>query len=291
MRGETMKRLLLTLLLPFLLLSLAVPAAAEERKPSAGPGVHVLAPMTIPGLGRERPIRIYLPPGYEAGAARYPVLYMHDGQNLFDDVTSYVGEWGVDEAMDQLARDKGLEVIVVGIDHGGDRRINELSPWANPQFGAAEGREYMRFVVEVVKPYIDSHYRTRPGRDDTGIMGSSMGGLASHFAAFEYPQVFGRIGIFSPSYWFAPAVYELSRQQRLPAHTRMFMVVGDHEGSNPREAQQTVDNAVRMAAELRLQQPGLRLRAKVIAGGEHNERAWQKQFPEAMQFLFGPQAR
>ena len=102
-----------------------VPAAAlaADLPPSAGPGVRVLEPMTIPGLDRERTIRLYLPPGYDASTKRYPVLYMHDGQNLFDDATSYVGEWGVDEALDALAAE-GLELIVVGIDHGGEKRFN-----------------------------------------------------------------------------------------------------------------------------------------------------------------------
>ncbi|MEO8161198.1 MAG: alpha/beta hydrolase-fold protein [Arenimonas sp.] len=273
------------LLLLVALLLLAAGAGAEERKSTAGSGVQVLSPpMTIPGLGRTRTIRIYLPPSYAAGKRRYPVLYMHDGQNLFDDATSFVGEWGVDEAMDTLAKQHGLEVIVVGIDQDNEHRTQELTAWDNPKYGAAEGREYMRFVVEVLKPWIDAHYRTRPGREDTGIMGSSLGGLISHYAAFEYPRIFGRIGIFSPAYWFAPPVYELSRQQLLPPHTRMVIVAGDSEGDEPLKV---VADTNRMVAELRLEQPGLRLRADIRAGGEHNERAWRAAFPDAVLFLFG----
>lgn len=268
------------------LLLLAFGAGAEERKSTAGRGVQVLAPMTIPGLERSRTIRIYLPPGYEAGRKRYPVLYMHDGQNLFDDKTSFVGEWGVDEAMDALAKEHGLELIVVGIDNGAEHRIHELSAWPNPKYGnKAEGREYMQFVAGVLKPYIDSHYRTRPGRKHTAIMGSSLGGLISHYAAFEYPGTFGSIGIFSPAYWFAsPAVYESTRGKRLPARTRIFMLAGDKEGDEPKRV---VDDTNRMVEQLRREQPKLRLRAQIRAGGEHNERFWRAEFPAAVLYLFG----
>lgn len=269
-----------------LLLIQAMPALAADppRKSTANANVHLLAPMTIAGLGRERLVRLYLPPGYATSDKRYPVIYLHDGQNLFDDATSFVGEWGVDEAMDALAKEHGLELIVVGIDHGDADRIHELSPWANPKYGRAEGREYLRFVVEVVKPFVDARFRTRPGRDHTAIMGSSMGALVSHYAAFEYPRVFGRIALFSPSYWFAPPVYELSRQQRLPRGTRMLILAGDKEGDEPRRV---VADVERMVAELRLRQPQLRLRGEIRAGGEHNERFWRAEFPRAMLFLFG----
>lgn len=263
--------------------------------------VHAPAPRLVAGPGvtgtveryaslasefvAERNVDVWLPPGYGQDAQqRYPVLYMHDGQNLFDDATSFVGEWGVDETMDRLAREKGLELIVVGIDHGDEHRIQELSPWTNPKYGAAEGREYLRFVVEVVKPYVDAHYRTRRGREHTGIMGSSLGALASQYAAFEYPRLFGRIGLFSPSYWFAPAVYELSHARRLPPHTRIYLVAGDREGDEPGK---TVADTLRMEAVLHREQPQLRLRAAIRAGAEHNEKFWRAEFPAAVLFLFG----
>jgi predicted alpha/beta superfamily hydrolase len=123
-------RVLLLLILSLLLLGTA---RAETRPSTAGASVQLITPpLHMAGLGRERSIRVYLPPSYGKGKRRYPVLYMHDGQNLFDDATSFVGEWGVDESMDALAKSQGIEVIVVGIDHGQDKRISELSPWANP---------------------------------------------------------------------------------------------------------------------------------------------------------------
>jgi predicted alpha/beta superfamily hydrolase len=242
--------------------------------------------MAMPGLGRERRVQVYLPPGYAASHKRYPVLYMHDGQNLFDDRTSFVGEWGVDEALDQLAREEGLEVIVVGIEHGGDHRIGELKPWADPKYGPGEADDYLRFVVEVVKPWVDANYRTRHDRASTGMLGSSLGGLTSWYAAFKYPQLFGRIGVFSPSYWIAPQSYELARTQRLPAGTRMYQLTGGHEG-DAKDAVETVRNSLHMEAVLRHDQPGLRLRSVLRPEGEHNERFWRAEFPAAVRYLFG----
>jgi predicted alpha/beta superfamily hydrolase len=213
---------------------------------------------------------------------------MHDGQNLFDDATSFVGEWGVDEAMDQLAKE-GLEVIVVGIDHGGERRMTELKPWAHEKYGPGEGDQYLAFAVDVVKPWVDAHYRTRTDRASTGIMGSSLGGLMSWYAAFKYPRVFGRIGVFSPSYWIAPQAYDFERTVRLPRGTRMYQLTGGHEG-DAKDAAETVRNSQRMEAMLRHDQPGLRLRAVVRPDGQHNEKFWRAEFPAAVRYLFGPEA-
>jgi predicted alpha/beta superfamily hydrolase len=277
-----------TRLLPLLFLLLTLPVFAQEKPSTAGPGVQAASePMAMPGLGRERSVRIYLPPGYADSNKRYRVLYMHDGQNLFDDRTSFMGEWGVDESLDQLAREKGLELIVVGIDNGGEHRMSELKPWAYPKYGPGEADAYLAFVVDVVKPWVDAHYRTRTGRDNTGIMGSSLGGLTSWYAAFKYPQVFGRIGVFSPSYWIAPQSFDLARTQRLPAGTLMFQLTGGREG-DPKAGDKTVVNSERMEAVLRHDQPGLRLRAVLRPEGEHNEKFWRAEFPAAVEYLFEP---
>jgi predicted alpha/beta superfamily hydrolase len=270
------------------LMAVAMSASAQQDKPStAGPNVQpYTAPIAMPGLSRDRRVQVYLPPGYATSNKRYPVLYMHDGQNLFDDKTSYVGEWGVDESMDALAQEKGLEVIVVGIEHGGEQRMTELKPWDHPQYGKGEADAYLRFVVEVVKPWADKHFRTRPDRAHTGIMGSSLGGLTSWYAAFKYPQVFGRIGVFSPSYWIAPKAYELEPTVRLPRNTRMYQLTGGREG-DPKSGDQTVANSERMEAMMRHDQPHLQLRSLVVPEGEHNEKFWRAQFPAAVQFLFG----
>ncbi len=156
-----------------------------------------------PQLRNHRDILVWLPPSY-AGTPerRYPVLYMHDGQNLFDETTSFAGEWGVDETMQRLAR-QGHEAIVVGIPNMGLRRLDEYSPFRDARLGGGEGSRYVNFIADTLKPLVDARFRTLPGHDDTGIMGSSMGGLISLYAFFYRPRIFGFAGVMSPSVWFA----------------------------------------------------------------------------------------
>jgi predicted alpha/beta superfamily hydrolase len=255
------------------------------RAHTAGKGVHVIAPpLAMPGLGRDRTLRIYLPPGYEASDKRYPVLYMHDGQNLFDDATSFVGEWGVDEAMDALARDAKLEVIVVGIDHGDERRVAELTPWPNPeQSKVAEGAQYLDFVVGTVKPWVDARYRTLGDRDHTGLLGSSLGGLISDYGMRRHPDVFGRIGIFSPSYWYSDQVWSYAAANPPKPGTRIWLVAGGDEGGEMTEGAERMDALLRKQAV-----PGVRLQFAIRPDAEHNEAAWRAEFPQAVRFLFGP---
>ena len=250
---------------------------------TAGPGVHVLAQrLAMPGLGRERALRLYLPPSYDANPARrYPVLYMHDAQNLFDDRTAFAREWGVDESLDELARTRGFEAIVVGIDNGESERIHELSPWTNPKYGPAQGEQYMAFVVDTVKPWIDAHYRTQPDRASTAIIGSSMGGLISHYALLRYPQVFGKAAIFSPSYWFSNEVYAQTAAHPWPPGTKTYFYVGG------KEDEASVPDVDRMVALLRTQPraPG-DIIEHVVPANEHDERAWRAEFPLAVAWLF-----
>ena len=267
------------------LMALTFGAAAETRPHSALPSVHVLPALAMPGLDRQRTIRIYLPPGYANTSRRFPVLYMHDGQNLFDDATSYAGEWGVDESLDGLAKSHGLEVIVVGIDNGQEQRMSELNPWPGLMFrihfGPAEGEEYVDFIVKVVKPWIDAHYRTKPDRANTAIMGSSMGGLISDYAIHRYPQVFSKAGIFSPSYWVSDDAYEFAEEKPLPGDARVVLLAGGKEGED------TVEDLNRMAAVLRGNGLGSdRLSVKVAPDGEHNEAFWRREFPAAVTWLF-----
>jgi predicted alpha/beta superfamily hydrolase len=265
----------------------ALAADTAPRPSTAGPGVSLWpTPLQIPKLNRERQVRIYLPPDYATSHKRYPVLYMHDAQNIFDDATSYVGEWHVDETLDQMAKEGKLEVIVVGIDHGNDKRMNELNPWTNARFGAGEGREYMDFIVKVVKPLVDKTYRTLPDRAHTAIMGSSMGGLISHYAITEYPEVFSKAGVFSPAYWTAPASYGYIAAKPLPKDARVFMLMGAEEGDSMVPDVKIMDNVMRKTGL-----PADHLVLKIVPGEHHNEKFWSSQFAEAVQWLFAPEAR
>lgn len=235
----------------------------------------------IDGLDRQRTIRLYLPPDYTESTDSYPVLYMHDGQNLFDATSSYAGEWGVDETLDGLAQAAKLKLIVVGIDNGGEYRMNELSPWPNKRFGEAQGKQYMDFIVDVVKPYIDTNYRTKTDRANTAIMGSSMGALISHYAIHAYPQVFSKAGLFSPSYWYSDSVFDYTQEHKVALDARLYVMFGDEEGDG-----MIVDTGKMQRQLLSQGHPRERMVFKRVAGGEHNEALWRQEFAEAVQWLF-----
>jgi len=235
----------------------------------------------MPQLNRTRRIWIYLPPGYDDSNSNYPVMYMHDGQNLFDQQTSYAGEWEVDETLNALA-EGGVKVpIVVGIDNGGTNRIDEYTPWSNPQYGGGEGEAYMNFLVETLKPYIDQHYRTLPDRENTAIMGSSLGGLISHYGAVRYQNIFSKAGIFSPSYWFADSVYSFTEETGKQHDVKFYLMCGDHEGST---TVQDMNNMATLLVDVGFDSDDVT--TDVIAGGQHNEKLWREQFQKAYLWLF-----
>jgi predicted alpha/beta superfamily hydrolase len=239
----------------------------------------------MPQLGRTRRVWVYLPPDYETSGRRYAVLYMHDGQNLFDDATSYAGEWGIDETLDSL-HTRGVEVpIVVGVDHGGARRFDEYSPWRHPQHGGGEGDAYVDFLVHTLKPQIDARYRTRPGRESTIVAGSSMGGLISLYAALRHPEVFGAAGVFSPALWVAPDAYAHARDfgPHRPG-PRLYFVSGALEGSAPRQYVHDQERMVRTLEAAGFDET--RLQAHVRADGTHTEGFWRREFPAAVLWLF-----
>jgi predicted alpha/beta superfamily hydrolase len=259
--------------------------AAES---TAQPTVSVLAPpLAMPGLNRTRTIRLYLPPSYgqateaDAGKARrYPVIYMHDGQNLFDAATSYAGEWNVDETLDALARATGFEAIVVGIDNGGDKRMSELSPIAHPRAVAAEGKAYLAFLAGVVKPLIDSRYRTLPGREHTAIVGSSLGGLISHAALIWHPEVFGRAGLFSTAYESADGFLDSALSENVAPGTRIYLYAGGAE------SQRMVPETRRAAAGFARQLQADAVKLSIVQANGHNEAAWRAEFGQAVRWLF-----
>lgn len=157
-----------------------------------------------PQLENHRDLLVYLPPSHGQVEKRFPVVYMHDGQNLFDRMTGFAGhEWEVDETMEALERILRLEAIVVGIANAGESRSDEYSPFKDTEYGGGQGDAYLRFIVETVKPLIDADFQTLPERASTGILGSSMGGLISLYAFFRYPETFGFVGSLSPAFWFA----------------------------------------------------------------------------------------
>jgi predicted alpha/beta superfamily hydrolase len=265
-------------------------AVATKRKSTASRSVSVLSDtFAIPQLGRTRRVWLYLPPGYVTSKQRYPVLYMLDGQNVFDAATSFAGEWGVDETLDSLHATGQPDAIVVAIDNGGTHRLSEYNPWPNPdpKLGGGEGDEFVEFLVRTLKPYIDRHYRTRRDPAHTGIMGSSAGGLIALYASLARPSVFGRAGVFSCACWLAEHdLYGYARRARpRKALPRFYFVSGAMEtqdGQPARDQQRVVDTLVAAGFPL-----GSALHAVTPADGKHAEWFWRREFPAAYRWLFG----
>lgn len=211
----------------------AAVAAAERPSTVAAPSRFETFTVALPALGVERTLRVYLPRGYtNCEGCRYPVVYFMDGQNVFDAATSYVGEWGADETLDDLLAKHELAVIAVGVDHGGEARMQELSVWENPEFRPAKGEAFLADLVGAVKPAIDARYRTRPAAASTTIVGSSMGGLMAHAAVLRRPDVFGGAIIFSPSYWFSPAIAEETARTTLKPGQYALIYAGGKESES-----------------------------------------------------------
>ena len=244
----------------------------EEKRHTASVNVHIINDkFEIPQLGRQRRIWVYLPAGYDSSHKKFPVIYMHDGQNLFDEFTSGYGEWGIDEIMDRLpAKD---QCIIVGIDHGGGYRISEYDPY-DSKYGKGQGNEYVDFLVKTLKPYIDQHYRTEKGASHTTIAGSSMGGLISMYAVLKYPDVFGNAGVFSPAFWIAPDIYKYANEKKLSSKLRFYFVCGDAESESMVSDMQKMADMIHLKGISEKNSPTV-----IIKGAGHNEKQWNGDFP------------
>jgi len=262
----------------------------KQKKSTAAKKVSVLSEgFYIPQLDKKRKIRLYLPPGYKNSEKKYPVLYIQDGQNLFDTATSFSGEWEVDETLNRIYDETGQGFIVIGIDNGGEKRLDEYSPWKNSKYGGGDGAAYVDFIVKTLKPYVDKHYRTLTKKENTAIVGSSMGGLISFYAGLKYPEVFGLMGVFSPSFWFSEQSFEFARTHGHLITSRIFLLAGDKEGefSDLNEISQTVLDINKMAGLLK--SAGLmpeNILTEVIHKGRHNEKLWRDNFEDAILWLF-----
>lgn len=230
----------------------------------------------IPKLNRTRRVWIYLPENYiKDNQERYPVLYMHDGQNLFEDSTSYSGEWGVDEYLDSIMLKK---CIVVGIDHGGEKRMNEYSPFDHEEFGKGEGAAYVDFVAKKLKPFIDRKFRTIRDRQHTFIAGSSMGGLISMYAVLRHPKVFGGAGVFSPSFWISDEIFTAIKKRGKKYKGLVYFYAGKQEG------EQMVQQLLK-AFEILSSVSKAKSTVVIRNDGMHNEARWRVEFPLFYQWL------
>lgn len=244
----------------------------KPRVSTAGKNVHIIdTAFLIPQLNRTRRVWIYLPPGYSHSQKKYPVLYMHDGQNVFDDLTSFAGEWGVDEILDSISSRK-KEMIVVAIDHAGQKRINEYCPYDMEKFGKGEGGQYVDFLVKTLKPFIDKNYRTEKGRENTFVAGSSMGGLISMYALLKYPKVFGGAGVFSPAFWVGPRIFDDIKTKGKLVNSRIYFYCGGQEGESMEPDMTRAFEEMRKVSKSKME-------CVVRPDGKHTEWVWREEFP------------
>lgn len=234
-----------------------------------------------PHFNRSRTVRIYLPPNYDSSEESYPVLYMLDGQNLFDQFTAFAGEWEVDETLDRLHETFGFDLIVVGIDNGGGNRIGEYTPWSHPTHGGGDGGLFTDFIIESLKPFVDSNYRVKSGKENTGIMGSSLGGLLAHYAGLRNPEVFGKVGVFSPSFWYSDSSFVFAAEHAQIADSYMFFMAGSNESESMVPQMDEMISTMDSTGF-----PADQMHRVVVPGGRHNEALWRGQFEEAVLWLF-----
>lgn len=226
-------------------------------------------------LNESRTVWVYLPLNYSK-SKKYPVLYLFDGQNLFDAKTAYSGEWEVDETLNALK----AELIVIGLNHGNEKRLEELTPFVHEKYGGGKAAVFIEFLTQEVMPEIKKRFSVSTDRKNIGIGGSSLGGLTAFFAAFEHSKIFGRALVFSPSFWYDSKVYDLPLNgEQKP---KLYFMCGDSE-SETMVAE--ITNMIDILKNKR-NYTETELPFKIIPKGNHNEQLWRSQFSEAIQYLF-----
>jgi predicted alpha/beta superfamily hydrolase len=232
----------------------------------------------MPQLKTVKKIWVYLPKGYTTSTQKYPVIYMHDAQNLFDASTSYLGEWNIDETLDSIH----AKVIVIGIENT-EKRMEELTPFQHSKYGGGKADAYLDFIVTTLKPRIDATYRTKTNAKNTAIFGSSLGGLVSFYAAIKYPNIFGKVGCFSPSFWFNRIEINDLLAQTKDFDTKIYFLCGDNEGDA--DVIPDMKNVEHWVNTKRCECKKLN-KEVIVKGGQHNEKLWREGFKKAYLWLF-----
>lgn len=235
----------------------------------------------IPQLIKTRRIAALLPFNYNETDKRYPVIYLQDGQNLFDDYAPY-GTWGLDKRL-AFMQEQGMgDVIIIAIDHAREERAKEFTPSERTRLGVGVGKEYVRFLSENLKPYIDANFRTLPERENTGIGGSSLGGLISLYAAMKHPEIYSRLMIFSPSFWVVPNLPEQFLRKNIDFNGKIYLYGGAREGSNMVEHITRFNHLIKQNRNPNQ----LDVYLSVNPEGEHREPEWGAEFPKSLSWLF-----
>jgi predicted alpha/beta superfamily hydrolase len=236
----------------------------------------------IPQLKRKRRISALLPHDYHQSDKRYPVLYLKDGQNLFDEHAPF-GNWAIDKSLEKLAAEGMGDLIVIAIDHGGEERITEYLPYFNASVGNGQGELYLKFMEETLIPYVNRKYRTLQGSEHTGIGGSSMGGLISLYAGLNYQRLFSKVMVFSPSLWIAPRIFQQAENfsPNLPIY--LYIYAGGKESANHMPNVHRLRNTLTSGNK---NFANIVLHVSLNPDGTHSEEWWRKEFPKAVKWLY-----
>lgn len=246
------------------------------------PRVEVISDeFEMPQLGKKRRVWALLPHDYDTSKESYPVMYLQDAQNLFNEQAKY-GNWEIDKKLAVMSEYKIGKIIVVAVEHAEQDRIKEYNV-GKTVLGAGDGKKYIRFITETLKPYIDKRYRTKPQQEFTGIGGSSMGGLVSIFAGVMYPEVYGKLMIFSPSLWVVPKINFSELDFFEPHDMKIYLYAGGDESATMVRHVKRFQKNMTENAEL---EKHIRIKLSINMFGKHNETFWSDEFPKAIEWLF-----
>lgn len=251
-------------------------------KPNFLPKVHLISEeFEIPQLNKTRRIWALLPYDYEESNETYPVLYLQDAQNLFNEKAKY-GNWEIDKKLAVMSEYKIGKIIVIAIEHAEHDRIKEYNV-GKTLLGVGQGKKYIRFITDTLKPFVDKNFRTKTEREHTGIGGSSMGGLVSIFSGLMYPEVYGKLMIFSPSLWVIPKMDFANIDFSEPGDTKIYLYAGGDESA-------TMIEHVKLFKKNMIQNEFVTSKMKINLSinmlGKHNETYWSDEFPKAIEWLF-----
>ncbi|MBB6325504.1 putative alpha/beta superfamily hydrolase [Algoriphagus iocasae] len=251
-------------------------------RPSQLPKIHLISEeFEIPQLNKTRKIWALLPHDYETSDQSYPVLYLQDAQNLFNEESEF-GNWQIDKKLAVMS-DYGIgKIIIIAIEHGESERLQEYNV-GKTILGKGNGKEYIRFITDTLKPFVDKTFRTKSEREFTGIGGSSMGGLVSIFSGLIYPEVFGKLMIFSPSLWVIPKIKLGFLDFFEPMETRIYLYAGGDESET------MVKHVTKLRKRIIKRESLLgrvKVRLSINEEGKHTEQYWSDEFPKAIEWLF-----
>jgi predicted alpha/beta superfamily hydrolase len=249
-------------------------------KPNFLPQIQLISDeFEIPQLNTTRKVWALLPHDYDYSNESYPVMYLQDAQNLFNENSGY-GNWQIDKKLAVMSEYKVGKIIVIAVEHAEEDRLKEYNV-GKTILGKGQGKKYIKFLVETLKPYVDSNFRTKKEREFTGIGGSSMGGLISIFSGLRHPDIFGKLMIFSPSLWVVPQIK--IKNDADSGNTKIYLYAGGDESETMIEHVETFKNRM---LESEFVDDKMKINLSINKLGKHNETYWSDEFPKAIEWLF-----